>query len=68
MDKWSVGRWVSEKWSVGHSFGGRWSMILITPKINVCFALKFIYLKARLLFSFHAAETLWVSCHGQNYF
>ena len=60
-----MGKW---KWSVGQWVGGWWSVDLIKPKINVCFALKIIYLKARLLFSFHAAETLWLSCHGQNYF
>ena len=37
-----MGRLVNGKWSVG-----RWSVVLIKPQIIVCFALKFIYLKAR---------------------
>ena len=37
-------------------------------KINACLTLKFMYLKARLLVSFHTAGTFWLSCHGQTIF
>ena len=37
-------------------------------KISVCLTFSFIYLKARLLVSFHEAGRLWLRCHGQNYF
>ena len=32
--------------------------------LTVCLTLTFMYLKARLLVSFHAAGTFWLSCHG----
>ena len=37
-------------------------------KINVCLTLTFMYLKARLLVSFHTEGKLWISRHGQTVF